>query len=168
MTRAFRRCVAFALLVLAVGCAERPRRAPAANAPEVTNAEIEKADRTIHQLTDLVRTLPKSDAKVQRTIQLAEYYWLKSSLLHLRATSRFIKSYDQWFEANAGTPEPTLDDSESAAEKKKSAALYQLVIDSYPESPRCETAYFYLGQDALAFNLPKNATAAFTALSERF
>lgn len=136
---------------------------------------FKKTDEVILQLTDLIKTLPEGDIKATRMIQLAEYYWQKSSRLHLKAVKNFNRIYDDWFlkdGASKGIPEPKLADQpaekESDAVMQKAVSIYEFVIKKYPNHPKGDQAHYYLGNSYLQLTKKDQAVATLQKLVQRY
>ena len=132
-----------------------------------------KTDEAIAELTDLIKSLPDSDSKATRMIQLAELYWEKSEHLHLKAVKSLNKRYDAWF-ANHGKAEdePKIDqepdEKNSDAVMQKAVTIYEFVIKKYPHNQRGDQAHYYLGNAYLQLLKKDQAVATFQKLIDNY
>jgi TolA-binding protein len=142
---------------------------------DVSEGWFKKTDEAIRMLTDLIKSMPDSDAKATRMVQLAELHWQKSSKLHLVAMSKHNRLYDEWVAADGarrGLPEPQIfshpDERASAGEMERAIELYKHVISKYPNNSRAHVAHYYLGQTYFGLARDDDAKSVFQRLIEKY
>ncbi len=142
---------------------------------DISPAWFTKTDEAIAQLTDLIKSMPDSDPKATRMVQLAELYWQKSSKLHLVAVSKYNKVYDAWFMKDGGSkgiPQPKLtdqpDEKKSDEVMQKAISIYEFVIKKYPNNSRAHQAHYYLGNSYLGLAKKDQAEAVFKKLVTKY
>lgn len=142
---------------------------------DVSENWFEKTDTAIGELTKLIKSMPDSDSKATRMVQLAELYWMKSSKLHLVAMSKYNVLYDEWVAADGATkglPEPRVallpEERKSDEQLQKAILIYEHVIAKFPENARAHVAHYYLGQSYLSIGKAERAEAVFRRLLEKY
>ena len=138
-------------------------------AVKTDSKSMQARDKSIEELTSLLKDAPETPRKAGHYRRLAELYWEKARSIKAVIMDEYNKKIDKYYEMNdPNAPMPELNLDQSLEWNKKAIEICDYIIKKYPTYQGLDEVYFFMASNLMETGQALAAVRYYTLVVEKF